>query len=228
MIAERADGRRLAGFSGRRGCVPGRALRACLPALLLWAACCSGDAWQVFTECRLEESAANDGDSFLVRANRRQYVFRLYFVDAPETVTSFPERVREQAAYWNIGVEPCLETGRRAALFAAGFLKDGFTVYTRRIDARGSGRRRRYFAMVETGEGFLSEALVRNGLARIYGMYTDLPDGRPGYRFISELRAAEREARNAKRGAWGLAATGRAGSGGNDAGGAAREAEETP
>ena len=41
----------------------------------------------------------NDGDSFLVKAGRRELHLRLYYVDCPETTYGSPaevERVREQ------------------------------------------------------------------------------------------------------------------------------------
>ena len=59
---------------------------------------CAG-RWLTLTNCRYLPNAANDGDSFHVRAEGREYIFRLYFVDTPETDDGIPERVKEQAKY---------------------------------------------------------------------------------------------------------------------------------
>jgi endonuclease YncB( thermonuclease family) len=37
----------------------------------------------------------NDGDSFHVSVEGHEYIFRLYFVDAPETSAEFRDRVEE-------------------------------------------------------------------------------------------------------------------------------------
>jgi endonuclease YncB( thermonuclease family) len=157
--------------------------------------------WKVYKNCSLVENGYNDGDSFCVKTSRRTYVFRLYFVDAPELDLLVPERVREQAAYWDTDVETVLRLAREARRFTEDFLKDGFTVYTRKEDARGRGHRR-YYALIRAGEAYLSTALVRAGLARVYGWSTDLPDGLPARKYEADLRTAERRAKREKRGGW--------------------------
>jgi len=42
-------------------------------------------AFQRLDNCRLIADAYNDGDSFHVKADGKEWIFRLYFVDAPET-----------------------------------------------------------------------------------------------------------------------------------------------
>ena len=65
-------------------------------------------------------------------------------------------------------------------------------------------RSRGYYAMVVTRSGRdLNELLVSNGLARIYGTRTPLPDGRDSRTYLAHLPELENEARAAKRGAWG-------------------------
>ncbi len=62
----------------------------------------------------------------------------------------------------------------------------------------------RYYAIVVTADGpDLNELLVSNGLARIYGTRTPLPDGRDSRTYLAHLHELENEARVAKRGAWG-------------------------
>src|SRR5439155_1807394 len=60
--------------------------------------------WIVLNNCRLIANAANDGDSFHVSAGEKEYIFRLYLVDAPETDEMTPGRLVEQANYFGISV----------------------------------------------------------------------------------------------------------------------------
>jgi hypothetical protein len=63
----------------------------------------------------------------------------------------------------------------------------------------------RYYAIVVTADRHeLNELLVSNGLARIYGTRTPLPDGRDSREYLAHLRALEDEAKAAKRGGWGM------------------------
>jgi endonuclease YncB( thermonuclease family) len=158
--------------------------------------------WYRYDDSRLIKQDFNDGDSFHVQCGRRHYIFRLYFVDAPETDLSFPDRVNAQAEYWALTPGQTVKLGQAAARFTRTFLSKPFTVHTKRIDARGRSDRPRYFGMIETEAGFLSEALVRNGLARVYGMSTELPDGKPSSRHWGRLRSAERTAKREKLGGW--------------------------
>ncbi len=41
--------------------------------------------WITLENCRLVPNPANDGDNFHASVNGKEYIFRLYFVDAPET-----------------------------------------------------------------------------------------------------------------------------------------------
>jgi len=168
------------------------------------AASAPAGGWYAYRDCELMSDLYGDGDSFHVKTKRAQHVFRLYFVDAPETDRLIPVRVKEQAEYWDISEDAVIELGNRARAFTRKFLEDGkgFTVHSKRKDARGRSRTPRYFAMVQAGEQFLSEALVGNGLARVYGMGTDLPDGKPARKYWARLRHAERKAKKEGAGGW--------------------------
>ena len=61
--------------------------------------------WVTYKDCRYLPNVANDGDSFHVRAAGREYIFRLYFVDAPETDMRIPDRVAEQAKYFHVTIQ---------------------------------------------------------------------------------------------------------------------------
>lgn len=160
--------------------------------------------WRVYENCMLIENPANDGDSFHVRYNRRRYIFRLYFVDCPESDNSVPERVAEQAAYWGITPQEVIRLGKEAAKFTEKFLEKGFTAYSKLADAMGRSKKDRDYAVIRVGDKDLGEELVRNGLARIHGQGIDLPDGTSERLMWWRLKSAEREAKANRRGAWAL------------------------
>jgi endonuclease YncB( thermonuclease family) len=159
-------------------------------------------AWQTLEGCRLLPNAANDGDSFHVLHRGKEYIFRLYFADAPETSEQVPERLAEQAEHWGLEPRKVMAAGEEAGRFTAEFLRRPFTVRTRMQDARGSSRRKRYYALVEADGRPLHEALVEAGLARVYGMWADLPDGTAARDHVKALDRLEKAARRGARGAW--------------------------
>src|SRR5436190_23174809 len=59
----------------------------------------------------------NDGDSFHASVEGHEYIFRLYFIDAPETSAEFRDRVEEQAKYFRVAVDQVLELGDLAKQF---------------------------------------------------------------------------------------------------------------
>jgi hypothetical protein len=73
--------------------------------------------WIVLKDCRLIANPANDGDSFHVSVGDKEYLFRLYFVDAPETDAMNPGRLVEQAKYFTITVPQTIEVGQAAKEF---------------------------------------------------------------------------------------------------------------
>ena len=149
----------------------------------------------------LEPDEWTDGDSFRVRLpDSRLETFRLYFVDTTES-RSRGKRSDEQAAYFGLTRAQAIELGQEAKTFTANALAQPFTIYTRWRSVFGPTR---YYAIVLTADGHdLNELLVSNGLARIYGTRTPLPDGRDSRTYLARLRELENEARVAKPGAWG-------------------------
>ena len=72
-----------------------------------------------------------------------------------------------------------------AKVFTARVLQKPFAIYTRWRPVFGPTR---YYAMVVTGDGDdLAKLLVRNGLARIYGTRTPLPDGRTSRQYLARM-----------------------------------------
>jgi DNA uptake protein ComE-like DNA-binding protein len=180
-----------------------------LSAIVVWSASVDLRArdqskdWIVLKDCRLIPNPANDGDSFHVSAGEKEYLFRLYLVDAPETDEMTPRRLVEQAKYFNITVPQAIEVGRAAKDFTQEKLSQPFTVFTHMYDAMGQSRLERFYAFVETKEGDLGEQLVRNGLARSYG-FKSAPPGLTSSRIeVEKLQQFEDEAKREKIGAWG-------------------------
>lgn len=180
--------------------------------------------WRVYTDCELrmgekgkedKYEGANDGDSFhvtigsLKSADARHKLFRLYFVDTPESETSLPERLEDQRKYWDLpDIQTVVRCGKEAKLFTRRFLAQGkFTAYSKLQDALGRSKKDRDYAMIRNAAGEdLGLALARNGYVRISGMKVDLSDldeyGKTAQRWQHELEAAEDKARAERRGCW--------------------------
>jgi endonuclease YncB( thermonuclease family)/predicted flap endonuclease-1-like 5' DNA nuclease len=186
------------------------AVSALVTVVILWSAAVHVDArdqskqWIVLKDCRLIPNPANDADSFHVSAGEKEYLFRLYFVDAPETDAMTPGRLVEQAKYFAITVPQAIEVGQVAKAFTQERLSQPFTVFTRMSDAKGSSRLPRVYAFVETKEGDLGEQLVRNGLARLYGFKATPPGLKSSRIELDKLQQFENEAQQEKIGAWGV------------------------
>ena len=162
--------------------------------------------WRTKEACTLIENEANDGDSFHVRVNKRHYIFRLLFVDTPESESSLPERIQEQANYFGITPEQSVKIGKEARKFSADFLSKPFTVFTQFDDAMGRSAKDRDYALITGADGRdLGVALVEAGLARIHGLQ-EVPEDYPSASTMRmRLKTAESEAKKAKRGAWAYA-----------------------
>ena len=183
--------------------------RATLLAAIAWLLCSFGaearEPWVVLKDCRLLRTESADADSFHVNAAGKEYIFRLYFVDAPETDMSFAVRVGEQAKYFGLTPEQTITLGELAKRFTREKLGQPFTVRTCMQDAMGRSRINRYYAFVETKEGDLAELLVANGLARLHGAEAQPAGLRSPEREWDKLKQLEREAKQLKVGAWGAA-----------------------
>jgi len=163
-----------------------------------------GRDWITLENCRLVPNAANDGDSFHVSVNGKEYIFRLYLVDAPETDAVNPARLVEQAKYFAITVPQAIEVGQAAKEFTGEKLSELFTVFTRMSDAMGRSKLERFYAFVQTKEGDLGEQLVRNGLARNYGFKAVPPGLKSSRQEVEKLQQFEDEAKREKIGGWGV------------------------
>ena len=179
---------------------------------MLVASCClaHGGEWERLENCRLIPNEYNDGDSFHTEHEGKEYIFRLYFVDAPETEDDFPERVEDQAEHFGTTTSKVMEVGRYARAVAAQTLSEGFDVLTRWQDAGGKSDLARHYAFVfvegqdPTVPADLNAILVANGLARVHGTKAKPPDADVT---AAELRATyeqlETAAKTEGAGAWG-------------------------
>ena len=180
--------------------------RITLAAALLWVGLVPANGhgpWVTLQDCRYVENPSNDGDSFHARVGRKQYIFRLYFVDAPETDSGFAGRSEEQAQYFGIAPQLALQVGEAAKEFARKKLQQPFVVRTCRQDALGRSKRERFYAFVQVGKKDLGEELVANGLARLHGTASQAPGLDSPEREWEKLRRLERAAKAQKVGGWG-------------------------
>jgi len=180
--------------------------RALFVVVPLWLAIvnlgASGD-WVTLENCRLIPNPANDGDNFHARVNGKEYIFRLYFVDAPETDAANPARLIEQAKYFGISVPQVIELGEAAKAFVKEKLAAPFTVVTHMANAMGRSKIERFYAFVQTKDGDLGEQLIANGLARIHGT-SATPPGASSSAERQRLKQVEDEAKRRKVGGWGM------------------------
>jgi competence ComEA-like helix-hairpin-helix protein len=159
--------------------------------------------WVTLTDCRYLPNPSDDGDSFHVRAKNKEYIFRLYFVDTPETDPHLAERLDEQSKYFGISVPQTIQLGEYAKAFTKEKLSRPFVVRTCMQDALGRSKIERFYAFVESDHQDLSEELVANGLARLHGASAK-PAGlnNPEVEW-QKLESLERVAKQAKIGGWG-------------------------
>ena len=162
---------------------------------------------EMFSNAKLINNPANDGDSFLVEANGKSFCVRLYFVDCPETSVSSKsdaQRVREQARYFGLtSAERITHFGNEAKTFVEHVLDKPFTVYTAFASALGRSAKGRVYAFITTADGDdLASLLVKNGLARQHGIGRKTPDGVSRDEMIERLRDLETSAMLKRLGIW--------------------------
>lgn len=167
-----------------------------------WPAQAVSGKWEKLENAVLADGYM-DGDSFHVRANNKDVIVRLYFVDTPESDKTHEERNEDQAAYFNISETQVVPLGVKGKKFTQRTLSgQKFTVWTRWEDAMGSSDQQRFFGIVQIGKEDLGELLVANGLARVYGGSTVLPDGTSIDSQFAKLRQLERRAKAKRLGGW--------------------------
>jgi endonuclease YncB( thermonuclease family) len=158
--------------------------------------------WVTLSNCHYVATKDADGDSFRVHDGTKEFTLRLYYVDAPESTLTYPERVRQQSEHFGITLDATLKTGARAKERTRELLREPFVVRTRWATAAGRGRETRYYGLVEVGGKSLAELLVGEGFARAKGVAPNLPSGEKASAYMKRLENLEREARQKRLGAW--------------------------
>lgn len=173
-------------------------------ALLSFSAQASEKAWHRLDACRYVPDKSNDGDSFLVQcANAKKFFVRLYFVDAPESDASFPERVRQQYDYFGVTMDELTRGGARARDYVQRLLGNRyFSIFTRYSFAQGRSKATRYYGLVVVENRYLHEILLSEGLARNKGSRVSLPTGEKAKIYAAALQRLEDDARVRRKGVW--------------------------
>lgn len=150
-----------------------RILACCLLTALTQA---HASEWKRLDGCRLVPNESNDGDSFHVKHDGQEYIFRLYFVDCPESSMQVADRVAQQASEFGVAEDAVLKAGKEAGRFTERALRTPFTVTTRFQNARGASKLPRSYATIRTADGKdLAALLVEAGLARAHGVEAAVP-----------------------------------------------------
>ena len=162
---------------------------------------------QMFSNGRLINDPANDGDSFLVEANGKSFHVRLYFVDCPETLIAFTgdaQRVREQTRYFGLSdAKRTIHFGNEAKTFVDHVLVKPFTVHTALASALGRSSKGRVYGFITTADGNdLASLLVKNGFARTHGIGRKTPDGISHDEMVKRLQDFEISAMLKRVGIW--------------------------
>ncbi len=165
----------------------------------------AADEWQTLRSCTLIPNASNDGDSFHVEANGQEHIYRLYFVDCPESEAGglVTERIKQQASEFGITETAIVESGKKATAFTRAVLSRPFTVLTRGQNALGHSKLKREYAFVTAADGAdLGEMLLERGLARSHGQAAS-PPGQSAKALWQKYDRAQARAKTARAGAWG-------------------------
>ncbi|MCU0797293.1 MAG: helix-hairpin-helix domain-containing protein [Akkermansiaceae bacterium] len=168
--------------------------------------------------CELVPTDWADGDSFLVRTpDGQEHTVRLYGADCIEWHIgdeSDARRLRAQRRYFGISdhggsaqasIDAAKSFGEKAAERRTELLGKPFTLITSFADARGDGRHKRIYGFVRTSSGDdLATVLVREGLARAFGVYRQTPEGLSKDDWQQELADHELAAASRRLGVWKL------------------------
>jgi len=162
---------------------------------------------QEFKDVTLLPNEHNDGDSFRVSWDGKDRLVRLYFVDSPETTAlsgTDARRIRAQTRYFGLQAHShTIRSGKKAREFMEEQLKRPFTVHTSFATAPGRSRSRRIYVFVTTSQGKdLGELLVKNGLARAYGIGRSTPAGTARDEHVAMLSDLEMSAAMKRTGIW--------------------------
>ena len=169
-----------------------------------------------FKNCRLITTEWSDGDSFGVRfPDGSAHTIRLYGVDCFETSNRHPtdqRRLRSQRAYFGIAgaggdekssIKLAIMLGTVAKGRVGELLSQPFQVHTAWADGRGHPQHKRYYGFITGAAGRdLGQLLVREGLARAFGVARARRAGVNREEYRDRLRDEELAAASRRVGAW--------------------------
>lgn len=179
-------------------------LAVALAGLLPGTARAERRSWERLDNCRYEDNVGiNDADSFQVRCGKRQFVLRLYSVDAPEADPSLTDRVSEQAGGFGVSEADVVRFGRQASRqVRRRLLGRDFTIWTHWAEAIGRSRLPRYYGLLQVDGGDLGQWLLSQGLARVKGLKIVGPRGGSAADQQHRLHVLEARARRDRLGLW--------------------------
>jgi endonuclease YncB( thermonuclease family) len=151
--------------------------------------------FKVFPKARFIESRTNEADTLRIKVS-----------DTEDESWTHPQRVQEQARYFDVSGEKVVSEGLKATQYVTQLLKARpFSVMTRWEQVP---ERSRFYALilVEHTPGswvYLADLLVQQGFARVAGVTTSLPsDARSLNDYALELQALRKQAEQRKAGVW--------------------------
>ena len=95
-------------------------------------------AWEKLSSCRYVENKNNDGDSFRIKCEEKDFVLRLYFIDAPETNLRDGERTHQQSEHFGVSLDETMKAGVKATELARATMKGSFDVWTKWTSGGGA------------------------------------------------------------------------------------------
>lgn len=193
-----------------------RRMATLLAMMFLSLASATGQDLKTLDNCTFVPTGWADGDSFQIQAqDGTLHTIRLYGADCFEwhvNDESDARRLREQQRYFGISefgrnpeasIAAAKALGEAAAEEVAVALNAPFSVHTAFSDARGDGKYKRIYAFVITADGEdLAERLVRQGLARAFGVSRETPTGKSSKEYRAFLQDIELQAAKRGAGAW--------------------------
>ncbi len=168
---------------------------------------CHADDFKIFQNVKYVRNPYNDGDSFLVNVDRKEYFIRLYFVDCPDTKYNSKtdaSRVREQTRYFGLtNATDTIDFGVKAKEFTQLVLFEPFIMHTTFAFSPSRSSNKRCYAFITTSTGDdLACLLVVNGHARVHGTGRKTPQGVSRDETIKRLKDHQDSAMMKRVGIW--------------------------
>lgn len=160
-----------------------------------------------FPNPELVPSKTGEADTLQFRIGGEVLSFSLYFVDALESTDLHPQRLGGQAKYFGkAGLNDVMVSGKEAFAYVMNLLKTRPFFLLTRWEPQPSTERYYALLLVEEESGrttYLQNILVRQGLARVDGATTPLPEANHSVEnYLGELRELAAFARQKKLGIW--------------------------